>query len=147
MDLAKKIAILILLVTIGISVKMIIERETLLYTNPEIAGQTSSWLYRKSIHIEGKSRKISPERETLLTIDTKELILKGKLQPSCNDIRFLDEDNQTPLEYWFEEKDSKEYGCNTTKTKIWVKVASFAKEGKTIYFLYGNSTAPNLNDN
>ncbi len=145
MDLGKKIAILILLVTIGISAKIIIDREGLFNDNPEIAGQSSSWLYRRNIYIESDSHRISFNQDIPIIINTQELISSGKLQPNCNDIRFLDEDNQTPLQYNIEGKIDEKGGCNSKETKIWLKIPSLQPEGKTIYFLYGNSTAPNLN--
>ena len=143
MDLGKKIAILFLLLTIGISTKMIIDKEVNTDT-PEISGQSSSWLYRKSIEIENDTNRILPEKDFVLTIDTEKLISSGKLQPNCNDIRFLDEDNATPLLYHIEEKREQQGGCNNKETKIQIKILSIKPQGKTIYLLYGNSSAPNL---
>ena len=144
MDLGKKIAVLLLLLTIGISVKTIIDREVN-SDIPKIAGQSSSWLYRRSIEIENEVGKILPEKDFLLTINTKELISSGKLQPNCNDIRFLDEDNKTPLRYQIA-KDAKEEGCNSEETNIWIKITNLKREGKTIYLLYGNDNAANFED-
>jgi hypothetical protein len=143
MDLGKKIAVLFLLLTIGISVKTIIDREANVDI-PEIAGQSSSWLYRKGIYIKNSEFKTLFEQEIELEIDTKGLISKGKLQENCNDIRFLDEDNETPLQFSFRDIDSTNYGCNTIKTKIIINLPSLSKDGKTIYLLYGNSIAPSL---
>ncbi len=144
MDLGKKIAILLLLLTIGVSVKTIIDKGVNTDV-PEIAGQSSSWLYRRGIYIENSDFKTLFEQEIELEIDTKELISRGKLQENCNDIRFLDEDNETPLQFSFKDIKSKEYGCNTINSKIIIKVPSLAIGGKTIYFLYGNSIAPSFN--
>lgn len=153
MDLGKKIAILILLITIGISIKMIMDTQIDLSSEPEIAGTTSSWLYRRALEIESDSTRTLSHEEVLLTINTKELISSGKLLPDCSDIRFLDEDNETPLRYRIEgeeeevdprfvdenSKEDIEGGCNCEETKIWVTIPRLRPEGKTIYFLYGNS--------
>lgn len=143
MDLGKKIAILFLLLTIGISTKMVIDKEINTDT-PDISGQSSSWLYRRAIEIENDTNKILPEKDFVLTIDTEKLISSGKLQPNCNDIRFLDEDNATSLQYHIEEKRGQEDGCNSKETKILIKIFSIKPQGKIIYLLYGNSSAPNL---
>ena len=144
MDLGKKIAILLLLLTIGISVKMIVDRELNIDNNPQVAGKSSSWLYRRSLYISNHDFKILFEEDIRLLIDTKSLISSGKLLPNCNDIRFLDEDNKTPLRYWFEEKKSEKVGCGSEETLIWVSIPRIPVEGKTIYFLYGNELAQSI---
>jgi len=143
MDLSKKIAVLVILLTIGISVKMIIDQER--GTDlPDVSGQSSSWLYRRGIEIENDMQMVMFEKEVTLTINTQELIKAGKLQPNCSDIRFLDEDHATKIEYKIEEDDVTK-GCNSKETSIEITVKSIPTEGKTIYFLYGNENAPNLN--
>jgi hypothetical protein len=113
---------------------------------PNVSGQSSSWLYRRAIEIKNDSGNIEFEKDILLTINTKELIAKGKLRPDCNDIRFLDEDHETPLKYQIaKDSDNENFkGCNSEETKIWVRVPTVGREGKTIYFLYGNNSAPDF---
>jgi hypothetical protein len=144
MDLGKKITILILLVTIGISVKMIQDQSSSILDSPEIAGENSSWLYRKGIKIENEKERLTFTEGVEITINTKELIDLGKLQPTCNDIRFLDDDNETSLEFEILGQPNTKDGCNSENTKVSVKINSIPAEGKTIYFLYGNRTAPKL---
>lgn len=144
MDLGKKITILILLVTIGISVKMIQDQSSSILDSPEIAGENSSWLYRKGIKIENERERLTFTEDVEITINTKELIELGKLQPTCNDMRFLDNDNKTSLDFEILGQPNTEGGCNSESTKVSVKITSIPAEGKTIYFLYGNSTAPKL---
>jgi hypothetical protein len=144
MDLGKKITILILLATIGISIKMIQDQSSSILDTPEIAGESSSWLYRKGIKIENENGRLTFTEGVEITINTKELIELGKLQPTCNDMRFLDEDNETQLDFEILGQLNTEDGCNSEKTKVLVKITSIPAEGKTIYFLYGNSTAPKL---
>lgn len=139
MDLGKKIAIIMLLATIAISVKMIRDQNSPL--GPEVAGQSDAWLYRRKIVIENEVGRKRFEKDIPIIVNTQELIASGKLQPNCNDIRFLDEDGRTPLRYQIPDP---EKGCNKSKTEIWIKINSLPAEGKTIYFLYGNSIAPNF---
>ncbi|KKU48095.1 MAG: hypothetical protein UX67_C0023G0001, partial [Candidatus Woesebacteria bacterium GW2011_GWF2_46_8] len=61
----------------------------------------------------------------------------SKMKPDCSDIRATDANN-TLLNYWLEE------GCNTTSTKIWVKVPSLLNGNTTIYIYYGNSAASSV---
>jgi hypothetical protein len=143
MDLSKKIAVLVILLTIGISVKIIIDQERSTDL-PDISGQSSSWLYRRGIEIENDMEMTMFEKEITLTINTQELIKVGKLQPDCSDIRFLDEDHATKIEYKIEQDDIT-HGCNSEETKIHLTVTSISPEGKTIYFLYGNTSAPAFN--
>jgi len=145
MDLGKTITVLLLLLTIGISTQMILDRNAKTDT-PNVSGQSSNWLYRRAIEIENNTGKIQFEKDILLTINTKELIAKGKLRSDCNDIRFLNEDHETPLKYQIAErsKDKNSNGCNSEKTKIWIRVPTIEREGKTIYFLYGNNSAPDF---
>jgi len=77
--------------------------------------------------------------QVLITLDTQGLISAGKMKNDCGDIRFTDSDGSTQLNYWLES------GCNTTATKIWVKVPSIpASSTKTIYVYYGNPSATSL---
>ncbi len=144
MDLGKRITIVILLVTIGISVKMIRDQSSSIIDAPEIAGKSSSWLYRKGIKIENDRERLTFTEDVEITINTKELIELGKLQPTCNDMRFLDEDNESSIEFEILGQPNTEDGCNSENTKSSVKITSIPAEGKTIYLLYGNSTAPKL---
>ncbi|MFA7627963.1 MAG: DUF2341 domain-containing protein [Candidatus Dojkabacteria bacterium] len=144
MDLGKRITIVILLVTIGISVKMIRDQSSSIIDAPEIAGKSSSWLYRKGIKIENDRERLTFTEDVEITINTKELIELGKLQPTCNDMRFLDEDNESSIEFEILGQPNTEDGCNSENTKVSVKITSIPAEGKTIYLLYGNSTAPKL---
>ncbi len=93
--------------------------------------------YRKKLYIES----ISPENETQvnLTIDTQSLILAGKMNGDCSDIRFtwLNETTgkEVKIPYYIES------GCNTTQTVIWIKVPALGIGNNTVYMYYGNSLA------
>lgn len=101
----------------------------------------SNWLFRKSVAISNTSGGTLLNEDVLLTIDSAALVSAGKLQSNCNDFRFTDSDNSTYLQYWIED------GCNTTSTKIWVRIPSLPSDGKTIYMYYGNSTTYSAQEN
>ncbi|NLZ24656.1 DUF2341 domain-containing protein, partial [Candidatus Dojkabacteria bacterium] len=94
----------------------------------------SSWLYRRSLHVSGSGSSLLSE-EILIEYDTESLILSNKLLPNCADLRFVDSDNHSLLQYWIEG------GCNTTTTHIWVRIPTIPRGGKTIYMYYGNTEA------
>lgn len=95
------------------------------------------WIYRRPITINNtQNSNTLTDYQVLVTLDTESLISAGKMRSDCGDIRFTDSDGGTLLSYWIES------GCNTTNTKIWVKVPEIpASSTKTIYVYYGNSDA------
>jgi len=104
------------------------------------SSYTSRWDYRRLINIPNKSANDLINEDTLITIDTASLILNGKLQNDCDDLRFIDVDNTTPLSHQIKE------GCNTTTTQIWVRIPFLPSGGKHIYIYYGNDSAVNAEE-
>jgi hypothetical protein len=98
---------------------------------------SSDWNFRRSIVVENDSNTRILEEEILVEIDTQSLIEDEKMQNDCDDLRFLDSDNETNLDFWIEG------GCNTQSTQVWVMIPSLPKDGKIIYAYYGNEKAPN----
>jgi len=73
--------------------------------------------------------------QVLVNLDTSSLIASGRMRSDCGDIRFYDSDGVTSLNYWLEGP------CNSSSTRIWVKIPSIpASSKKTIYLFYGNSS-------
>ncbi|MGI6423118.1 MAG: DUF2341 domain-containing protein [Candidatus Dojkabacteria bacterium] len=103
---------------------------------PELskAWYNNNWLYRRAVTVSNSGSTLTNE-DVLITLDTQSLITAGKLQSNCNDLRFVDSNDTTLLSYWIEG------GCNTTSTKIWVRIPSLPSGGKTIYAYYGNTSA------
>jgi len=93
--------------------------------------------FRKLITINNTLNSNSlTDYQVLVNLDTQSLISQGKMRSDCGDIRFTDSDETTLLNYWIES------GCNTSSTKIWVKVPSIqANSTKIIYVYYGNPNA------
>jgi hypothetical protein len=102
----------------------------------------TGWLYRRAIVVNNTGNPNTlVDYQVLVVVDTASLISAGKLQSTCADIRFTDEDGVTLLNYWIES------GCNTPSTRIWVKVPSIpASSTKTIYLYYGNPVASSASD-
>lgn len=104
---------------------------------PQSLGwQSSSWLYKKALKIPNKG-PMAINKIVSINLDTKALITTNKLQPNCEDLRFLDNDDSTTLPHWIEGE------CNTYSTQILIQIPSLPRNGKTIYVLYGNPTALN----
>jgi len=91
-----------------------------------------NFTYRKPITINSNSSLT--DYQINLTIDTQTLISQGKMQEDCDDIRFTDSAGNK-LNYYLES------GCNTSSTKIWVKVPSISAGTTTIFMYYGNPEA------
>jgi hypothetical protein len=99
------------------------------------SGWLSGWSYRRPVTITNTTFALT-DYQVLITLDTQTLISQGKASSTCADLRFTDSDGTTSLNYWLES------GCNTTSTKIWVKVPNIpASSTKTIYVYYGNPSA------
>ncbi|MCL5407381.1 MAG: DUF2341 domain-containing protein [Patescibacteria group bacterium] len=100
-------------------------------------GLGNSWGYRKAITVDNtQTASILTDYQTVMTIDTQALVSAGKMSSDCKDIRFTDNDKITPLNFWLES------GCNTTTTRVWIKVPSIpASSTATIYLYYGDSSA------
>ena len=110
-----------------------------------LVGSTSAvydnWGYKKPVNVTENSDSSLTDYQISLTVDTATLISAGKMQTDCDDIRFTDSDEATELSYWLES------GCNTSNTKIWVKMPSLsASSTKTIYMYYGNSGVSSANN-
>lgn len=90
----------------------------------------------KAISIDNSANSnVLTDYQVLLVIDTATLISAGTMQSDCDDIRFWN-DNNDNLSYFLES------GCNTTNTRIWVKVDSIAANASTnIKFFYSNALA------
>jgi len=73
--------------------------------------------------------------QVLVSLNTAALISDGHMQADCDDIRFYDSDNSTPLNYWIES------GCNTANTKIWVKIPLISSGNRTIHVHYDDPDA------
>ena len=102
-----------------------------------ITGQNfdpSPEFYEKtqSIVITNQSGQSLYNHQICITLDTNALISKGDMKHDCGDIRL--HQAQETLPYWLEQ------GCNTTNTRIWVKVPFIPEQDSIIYLTYGHDT-------
>ena len=97
----------------------------------------NDWEQRKAIDVSNDSGGDLTDEQVLVEMDTASLIASSKLQADCDDLRFVDSDDSTPLDYWVEG------GCDTANTRIWTEVPTLPSAGKTIYVYYGNPSAIN----
>lgn len=104
------------------------------------ASPPANTQYRRMINIDNTASSNSlSDYQVLVTVNTASLISQNKMKSNCDDIRFLDSDNSTYLNYWIETGNSN--SCNSTDTRIWVKVPNInANSRKTIYMYYGDSS-------
>ncbi|MGF3554940.1 MAG: DUF2341 domain-containing protein, partial [Thermoplasmatota archaeon] len=101
----------------------------------------TNWKYRREINISENSGSSLENYQVLITLNTQNLISEGKMKEDCADIRFIDSDSSTKLSYWIEGD------CNTSSTKIWVKIPEIlASSNKIIYVYYGNPNADSENN-
>lgn len=93
------------------------------------------WQYAVPISVTDTSGQDLTEFQVKVTINTEELVASGKLQINCEDIRFVNDKDQT-LSFWIQN------GCKTDKTLIWIKIPQIKSKSTTkIYLLYGNPDA------
>lgn len=98
--------------------------------------------YRRQLIVDNTKSKESFENfQLLITFDSSSLISQAKMQRNCQDLRFTDADETTPLFYWVES------GCGTEETKVWVRVPQLpGRLTKNLYLYYGNAEASSESD-
>ena len=92
------------------------------------------WTYRKIVTISNSTTALT-DYQAMITLDTATLVSAGKMQSDCDDIRIVGQ-NGEHYNYWIEPST-----CNTSTTKIWVKVKSIPSTGGIVYIYYGNTGA------
>jgi hypothetical protein len=99
------------------------------------------WSYRQRIDISNSSGSTQSNFQVQLSFNTSALVTAGKLQTNCNDLRITDQGGNL-LPFWIEPTT-----CNTTTTKIWVKVTSIPTAGAPLYLYYSNPSSPSGSSN
>ncbi|WP_414837741.1 DUF2341 domain-containing protein [Candidatus Nanosalina sp. VS9-1] len=95
-----------------------------------------SWNDRKTIEITENSGRTLSNYPVRMTIDTATLVDSGSLQNDCSDLRFVDTDDSTSLDYWIKS------GCNTDSTDLVVNVQDIgAGATENVYVYYDNPQA------
>lgn len=94
--------------------------------------------FQRTITISNTSGSTQTNFQIYVNINTASLITTSKMRSDCGDARFFDTDNVTPLNnYWVD-------NCNSTTTRIWVKIPTIAIGTSTIFLKYGDSSLTSL---
>ena len=110
---------------------------SLAFSQPCLTG----WTYRVPVLIDNSANTALSDHQIKLTLNTQELIVKGKAKLDGGDIRFLDK-NGAVLPFWI---DPESY--NSTTSEIWIKVNSIAATSTdTIYLFYGEASSLSLSN-
>ena len=109
----------------------IIYSNTSIITIPWFNG---SWNYRVGINITERNNTNLSDYQINMSINTSGLVSAGKMLSDCSDMRFADE-TAKEIPYWIES------GCNSSNTKVWIKMNLSAGSNRTIYLYYGNTGA------
>jgi len=88
--------------------------------------------YRRSVVL--SSGVALSDIQVSFVLNTASLVSAGKMRSDCGDLRVTDSDGATFLPYWIEEGT-----CNTSSTRVWVRVPSVPSGSKVLYVYYGNS--------
>ncbi len=108
--------------------------------NTTIPWWNTSWSYRIPINVTEQTGGFLTDFQVNFSIDTQTLIADGKMQSSCQDMRFSWFDwsakENVEIPYWIKS------GCNTTATQVFVKIPFIpAGSNATIFMYYNNSQA------
>ena len=99
----------------------------------------SDSIYETAININSSSNLT--DYQFKVTVDTESLISNGKMRFDAGDLRILDTDKNTYLDYWIEEDT-----INTNKTNIYIKAPTITSGGDTVYLQYGDSSLKSMSD-
>jgi len=94
----------------------------------------SNWIYRMAINITEMNNTNLTGFQVNLSVNTSGPIAAGRMNGDCSDIRFVDNASNV-LPFYLDT------GCNTTSTKVWVRLNLSANSSSIIYIYYGNPSA------
>lgn len=103
------------------------------------AAAPGGFQYVEGVRISNSGGSLS-DYQVLLVLDTQQLIAESKMRPDCADVRFMDSDGSTALDFWLEA------GCGTSSTRLWMQVPTIPSGNKTVVIRYGNPTASNASN-
>ena len=88
------------------------------------------WLNRREITIEGQDEDLF-NYQINLNINTRELVRDGILNEDCNNVRFFDTNQDSPLDHWVNPDE-----CGEEDTNIWVQVPYIPSDVTRTLFMY-----------
>jgi hypothetical protein len=106
-------------------------------TDGSVLLEHATFLFKREIVIDNSGGTELADHQVKIVLTSSNFDF-SKAQADGRDIRFLDSDDVTPLDFWTESWDS----ASQTAT-VWVKVPLIpAGAGKTLFIYYGSATAP-----
>ena len=94
--------------------------------------------FQRTISISNTSGATQTNFQISVVFDTQSLITASKMRSDCGDIRIFNTDGITAINnYWVDK-------CNTTTTRLWIKVPSIATGNSTIFMRYGDLALTSL---
>ena len=99
----------------------------------------SAWSYRKSIRF-GNTGSAVTDQKVLIAFDTATPIAAGKMQSSCQDVRFTDAGGKL-LQYYINVSGGAGVGCNDASSDFYVLMPSVVAGNNLIYIYYGQPSA------
>lgn len=100
-----------------------------------------AFFFRKTITFNNPGAEVTNQK-IKFDIDTQTLISENKMQPDCDDSKFVDANGQV-LKFFL---DSVNGACNTDFTDYWALIPTIYSGNNTIYFYYGNPSAINRSE-
>ena len=111
------------------------------YDKTNSSWWNSSWIYKKDVILNSTVGSTLTKFPAYINIDTATLIAAGKMNDTCNDLRIVDNDSVTELEYEIESST-----CDTANTIIWTKIPSLTSGNYTVGLYYGNMVVSDNQD-
>lgn len=105
----------------------------------EAAWINAAWEYRQPVLI-GNSGGAASNVPVLIRFDSAARIFLGQMRSDCADLRVTKADQVSSLAHWVQS------GCNTSSTRVWVRLNSLAAGTTQVYLYSGNPSADSLSD-
>ncbi len=113
-----------------------------LFTSKPVAADWAddAWLYRERVVFTNNTGSVATNQKVLVQFDTATPITAGKMQTSCQDVRFTDALGMS-LQYYINISGGAGVGCNDASSDFYVLMPNIAVGNNLIYIYYGNPNA------
>lgn len=114
----------------------------LFYEGLELAPENwlDGWEYRVPINVAYSGLDLS-DYQVNISVDTSSLIVSGKMEGDCSDIRLVDSSGVSLINYWIETG-----SCDSSSTNIWFKAPSITSASNVFYLYYGGGAVESLSN-
>ena len=104
----------------------------------QAAGWYAGWDYSKEITITNANNSYQMFINVSYAVDSGDVNCSSHCNANFSDLRFLDIDNTTVLDYWFENVSAGDYAWT------WVELPTDVETDNAIYMYYGNAGATDV---